>query len=64
MVRKKKTEVQTEPSVVIGSHLTVITYSDGRTELKWDDLALARDVKLALDSVKPVKKSKSKTNTK
>jgi len=64
MARKKKVVEQTEPSIVVGSHLTVTTYPDGRTELKWDDLALARDVKLALDSVKPVKKTKAKTNAK
>jgi len=42
--RKKKEEV----TVVKGSHLTVTTYPDGRTELEWDDEALARDVRQAI----------------
>ena len=38
--RKKKT---TDPSgVVKGSHLTVITFSDGTTKLEWDDDALLK----------------------
>jgi len=41
-------KAMTEPKVVVGSHLTVTTYPDGRTELKWDDEALARDVRLAI----------------
>lgn len=36
------------PKVNIGSHLTVIEYEDGKTELIWDDEALARDVREAL----------------
>lgn len=42
--RKKKEEV----TVVKGSHLTVTTYPDGRTELEWDDEALTRDVRQAI----------------
>lgn len=54
---KKKTETVTEkttewPKVVKGSHLTVTTHKDGRTELVWDDEALARDVRNAIASVK------------
>jgi hypothetical protein len=37
-----------EPTVVKGSHLTVTTYPDGRTELVWDDEALMRDVREAI----------------
>lgn len=49
--RKKKTEASGEPTTVKGSHLTVTTYPDGRTELEWDDEALARDVREAIASV-------------
>jgi hypothetical protein len=49
--RKKKAEVTGEAVVVKGSHLTVTTYLDGRTELEWDDEALMRDVQEALASV-------------
>lgn len=48
MTRKKKTD---DVKVVKGSHLTVTTYPDGRTELEWDDEALARDVREAIASV-------------
>ena len=36
------------PKVERGSHLTVTTYPDGRTELEWDDAALLKDVQTAL----------------
>ena len=39
------------PRVVQGSHLTVIYFEDGRTELKWDDAALTREVNDAILSV-------------
>jgi hypothetical protein len=39
------------PKIVQGSHLTVKTFEDGRTELVWDDEALARDVREAIASV-------------
>ena len=78
--KKKKTEAEKfdeqvvmkeefydlEPKVVKGSHLTVTTYPDGRTELEWDDEALMRDVRKALASVetatfeKPKRKRKEK----
>ena len=51
------------PSVVKGSHLTVTTHPDGRTELAWDDEALLRDVRAAIlkaESVLPVTETKSK----
>ncbi len=51
MARTKKTE---DVKVVKGSHLTVTTYPDGRTELEWDDDALMRDVQAAIASVGPV----------
>lgn len=74
--KKKKTEAEKfdeqvvmkeefydlEPTVVKGSHLTVTTYPDGRTELAWDDEALMRDVQEAIASVSvtPEKKTKKK----
>ena len=57
MARTKKLEnVESGgwPKVNQGSHLTVLTYEDGRTELKWDDEALLRDVQEAIASVGPV----------
>jgi hypothetical protein len=58
-----------KPTVVKGSHLTVTTHPDGRTELEWDDAALMRDVQEALASVNsddtPVKsKPKAKRKAK
>ena len=66
MARKK---VSTEPTVVKGSHLTVITHPDGRTELEWDDAALERDVKEAIEAyelsqLKPAVKAKAVTRKK
>lgn len=46
MARKKK-DIE-EVTVTKGSHLTVTTYPDGRTELEWDDEALMRDVQDAI----------------
>ncbi len=54
MARKKKTEELVNvpsngwPKINQGSHLTVKTFEDGKTELIWDDEALARDVRNAL----------------
>lgn len=61
--------VFTKPKVVIGSHLTVITHPDGRTELVWDDDALLRDVREAIAGVefndlKPAVKAKVITRKK
>ena len=39
------------PKVVVGSHLMVTTYEDGRTTLVWDDEALTREVREAIESV-------------
>lgn len=52
-MRKKKIELQEVndlPSIVKGSHLTVTTYSDGHTELEWDDDALLGEVRQAIDN--------------
>ena len=51
MATKKKRAEITEAVVVKGSHLTVTTYPDGRTELEWDDEALLRDVRAACAGV-------------
>jgi len=65
--RKKKETVANTPSggwpkINQGSHLTVKTFEDGRTELIWDDEALQRDVTEAIASVetKPKRKTKEK----
>jgi hypothetical protein len=68
MARKKiqLAEVSSLPtSIETGSHLTVTTYPDGRTELEWDDAALLNDVREAIKSaelanMKPAVKAKSK----
>jgi hypothetical protein len=59
-------EVSSLPdSVKVGSHLTVSTYSDGRTELEWDWDALVKEVREAcasveLSNMKPLVNAKSK----
>ena len=57
--------VFSEPKVVKGNHLTVITHPDGKVELIWDDEALLKEVQDAILSVeqakKPVRKSTRKT---
>ena len=67
MARKKikLEEVNSLPTVVKGSHLTVTTFPDGRTELLWDWDALVNEVREACASVelantKPSVKAKSK----
>lgn len=62
---KKATKPAVEtswPKVTKGSHLTVTTYENGKTELVWDDEALAREVREAIASVevKPKKVKKTK----
>lgn len=65
--RKRKADAEVlEPTVVKGSHLTVTTYPDGRTELEWDDEALLREVQEAIASVdmqnlKPAVRAKAAT---
>ena len=69
MATRKKIQLQEvsslPDSVKVGSHLTVSTYSDGRTELEWDWDALVKVVREACASVelantKPAVKAKSK----
>ena len=60
------------PTMNQGSHLTVKTFEDGRTELIWDDEALTREVNDAILSInkqetddgnsKTSKQSKRQTN--
>lgn len=67
MATRKKKE-QDPSGVVKGSHLTVTTFSDGRTVLEWDDEALLRDVRDAIlkaESTIPVaEETKSKRTRK
>ena len=67
MARKKNqlAEVNSLPTVTKGSHLTVTTFPDGRSELEWDWDALVNEVREACASVelanmKPAVKAKSK----
>jgi hypothetical protein len=56
MATRKKKE-QDPSGVVKGSHLTITTFSDGKTVLEWDDEALLRDVRAAIlkaESTMPV----------
>ena len=70
--RKKKETVANTPSggwpkINQGSHLTVKTFEDGRTELIWDDEALLNDVNNAIlkyESTIPVVTEKPKRKTK
>ena len=57
------------PQVVTGTHLTVTTYEDGRTELMWDDEQLLKEVREAIASsefnnLKPAVKAKVATRKK
>jgi len=49
------------PKISQGSHLTITTHEDGRTELKWDDEALQRDCEEAIASLSVTPKKKRKT---
>jgi hypothetical protein len=67
MARKKikLEEVNSLPTVVKGSHLTVTTFPDGRSELQWDWDALVNEVREAcasaeLANMKPSVRAKSK----
>ena len=71
MARKKiqLEEVNSLPIVTKGSHLTVTTFPDGRSELKWDWDALVKEVREAcasaeLANMKPAVKAKSKKSVK
>jgi hypothetical protein len=39
-----------EPTVVVGSHLTVTTFPDGSTALAWDDAALLKEIQEAIET--------------
>lgn len=56
MVKTKKEKASSGnwPKVVVGSHLTVTTYDNGKTDLEWDWEALRRDVEEATSSVKKI----------
>ena len=62
--KKKRAEVTEAVVVNKGSHLTVTTYPDGRTELEWDDEALLRDVREALASVETLAEKPKRTRKK
>ena len=47
--RKKKVGNGDDCVTVKGSHLTVATYKDGSTILTWDDEALLKDVRKAIE---------------
>ena len=55
---RAKKEVEVWPKVTVGSHLTVTTYENGKTELKWDDEALARDIREALAGIEKPKRTR------
>jgi hypothetical protein len=55
MATRKKKQIDNS-GVVKGNHLTVTTFSDGRTVLEWDDEALLKEVQEALKSVEPKRK--------
>ncbi len=57
------------PKIQQGSHLTVKTFEDGRTELIWDDAQLLKEVQEAIASVElaglqPAVKAKVSTRKK
>jgi YD repeat-containing protein len=58
--RKNKTVAG--PSVVKGTHLTVITDENGKTTLEWDDEALLQEVREAIASVTTASKKSKKFN--
>jgi len=72
MATRKKKEPTNVPSggwpkITQGSHLTVKTFEDGRTELIWDDEALLNDVRNAIlkyESTIPVVTEKPKKERK
>lgn len=43
-----KQKKQPKPQVVVGNHLTVTTWPDGKTTLVWDDDALLAEVRTAI----------------
>ena len=63
MATRKKKESQ-EPTVVKGNHLTVTTFPNGKTMLEWDDEALLKEVREALNSVEVPKTKRKLTKEK
>jgi hypothetical protein len=63
MATRKKKE-NTEPIVAKGNHLTVTTFPDGKTMLEWDDEALLKEVREALNSVEVPKTKRKLTKEK
>jgi YD repeat-containing protein len=67
---KKEPKVfKATPLVVKGSHLTVTTHPNGRTELTWDDEQLLKEVREAiataeLAALKPAVRAKAATRKK
>ena len=59
--KKAVSKAMSTPTVAKGNHLTVTTYPDGRTELKWDDDALLQEVRAALLSAEAGKSTVAKT---
>ena len=76
MARKKKSDVLEVnvdsggwPKMQQGTHLTVATYEDGSTKLYWDDDALEREVREAIEAyemsqLKPAVRAKAATRKK
>jgi hypothetical protein len=71
MPRSKKLNMPANgwPKITQGSHLTVVEHENGRRELIWDDEALMRDVRNAIENhelsqLKPAVKAKSATRKK
>ena len=52
-----------KPKVVVGNHLTVTTWPDGKTTLEWDDEALLAEVRTAI-AVYEAKQKKPNTRAK
>ena len=68
MATRKKKEVNVDagswPKIVQGTHLTVKTFEDGRTELVWDDEQLLKEVREACNSVTVTEEVKPKRTRK
>lgn len=65
MATRKKKETGNIPSgawpkIVQGTHLTVKTFENGKTELVWDDEQLLKEVQEAIASVGVKSKRKAK----
>ena len=56
----RKTKTVAGPSVVKGTHLTVITDENGKFTLEWDDEQLLNEVREAIASVEKTKKPAAK----